>query len=130
MPYRLLADLVLVLHLGFILFVVLGGLLVRWRRWVALAHLPCAAYGAAIEIGGWICPLTPLENRLRVLGGEPGYAGGFIEHYLVPLVYPEPLTATAQLLLAILVVAVNAGIYLWALRRPLRRAAGRADPRR
>lgn len=118
MAPRLLADLVVVLHLGFILFVVLGGVLVRWRRWAAAVHLPCAAYGAAIEVWGWTCPLTPLENRLRVLGGERGYAGGFIEHYLVPLVYPEPLTPRTQLLLAIGVVAVNGGAYLWALRRP------------
>lgn len=121
---RLLADLVFVLHLGFILFVVLGGVLVRWRRWAAAVHLPCAAYGAAIELRGWTCPLTPLENRLRVLGGEQGYAGGFIEHYLVPLVYPEPLTHRLQLLLAIGVVAANAGIYLWALRRPKRDTLG------
>lgn len=118
MSHRLLADLVLVVHLAFILFVVLGGLLVRWRRWMALAHLPCVAYGAAIELWGWICPLTPLENRLRALGGERGYAGGFIEHYLVPIVYPEPLSRMAQTLLGISVIAVNAGIYAWALRRP------------
>jgi uncharacterized protein DUF2784 len=115
--YRLLADLVLVLHLGFILFVALGGILVRWRRPAAFVHLPCAAYGAAIELWGWTCPLTPLENRLRGLGGEPGYTGGFIEHYLVPLVYPDPLTHGMQLLLGLLVVVANAGIYLWALRR-------------
>ncbi len=128
MIYLLLADLVLVLHLGFILFVVLGGLLVRWRRRAVLVHLPCAAYGAAIELWGWICPLTPLENRLRELGGERGYAGGFIEHYLVPLVYPAPLTYGLQLLLGVVVVAANAGIYLWALRG--RRRAERAGPRR
>jgi hypothetical protein len=118
MAYRLLADLVLVVHLGFILFVVLGGLLVRWRRRTALVHLPCAAYGAAIELWGWICPLTPLENRLRHLGGERGYAGGFIEHYLVPIVYPESLTHRAQMTLGILLLAGNAAIYAWALWRP------------
>lgn len=116
MIYRRLADGVLVLHLGFILFVVLGGLLVRWRRRAALVHLPCAIYGAAIELWGWICPLTPLENRLRELGGEQGYAGGFIEHYLVPMVYPAPLTPDLQRLLGVVVVVANAGIYLWALR--------------
>ena len=83
------------------------------RRFV---HLPCAVYGAAIELWGWVCPLTPLENRLRELGGERGYAGGFIEHYLVPLVYPAPLTHGLQLLLGVAVVAANAGIYSWALR--------------
>jgi hypothetical protein len=116
MLYRALADAVLVLHSAFIAFVVLGGLLVRWRRWVAFVHLPCAVYGAAIELWGWICPLTPLENRLRVLGGERGYAGGFIEHYLLPLVYPEPLTARMQAVLGVLVAVLNAAIYAWALR--------------
>lgn len=118
MIHRIAADLVLVVHLGFVVFVVLGGLLVRWRRRVALVHLPCALYGAAIEVGGWICPLTPLENRLRALGGEQGYPGGFVEHYLVALVYPQPLSRPAQLLLAAAVVVVNAAAYAWALRRP------------
>ena len=95
MAYRLLADMVLVVHLGFILFVLLGGLLVRRWRSMALVHLPSVAYGAAIELWGWICPLTPLENRLRALGGERGYAGGFIDHYLVPVIYPEPLSRIA-----------------------------------
>ncbi len=120
MAYRLLADAVLVLHLGFIVFVVLGGLLVRWRRGMALVHLPCALYGAAIELWGWICPLTPLENRLRVLGGERGYAGGFIEHYLVPIVYPGPLSHRTQAGLGVLVIAANVAIYGWALRRARR----------
>ncbi|HET7826089.1 MAG TPA: DUF2784 domain-containing protein [Anaeromyxobacter sp.] len=123
MIYRVLADAVLVFHSAFIVFVVLGGLLVRWRRRVAFVHLPCAVYGAAIELWGWICPLTPLENRLRVLGGERGYAGGFIEHYLLPLVYPEPLTTRMQALLGVLVAAGNVAIYAWALR-------GRAPRRR
>ena len=117
MIYRILADVVLVGHLGFILFIVLGGLVVRWRRWVAIVHLPCAAYGAAIEHWGWICPLTPLENRLRVLGGEAGYTGGFVEHYLVPIVYPVPLSPAAGNALAVAVVVVNCLAYAWALRR-------------
>jgi hypothetical protein len=123
MTYRLAANLVLILHLGFIVFVVFGGLLVRWRRWMALVHVPCVLYGAAIEIWGWICPLTPLENRLRVLGAEQGYTGGFLEHYLVGFLYPEPLSRTMQMLLAGLVIAVNAGIYFSALRPALRRPA-------
>ncbi len=117
MAYRAFADLVLLVHLAFIGFVVLGGILVRRRRWVALVHLPCAVYGAAVELCGWICPLTPLENRLRALGGERGYAGGFIEHYLVPIIYPEPLTPRAQTLLGLLVAAGNVAVYAWALRR-------------
>ena len=117
MTYRILADVVLLGHLGFILFVVLGGIAVRWRRWMAIVHLPCAAYGAAIEHWGWICPLTPMENRLRSLAGERGYTGGFVEHYLVPIVYPETLSATAGTALGIAVVATNCLVYAWALRR-------------
>ncbi len=117
MIYRILADAVLVGHLAFILFVVLGGLAVRWRRWAALVHLPCAAYGAAIEHWGWICPLTPLENRLRVLAGGTGYAGGFVEHHLVPIIYPEPLPPSAGNALAVALVVANGLIYAWALRR-------------
>jgi Protein of Unknown function (DUF2784) len=125
MTYRLLADGVLVVHLVFIAFVVLGGLLVRrWRR-VAWVHLPCVVYGAAIELWGWICPLTPLENRLRALGGERGYEGGFIEHYLLPLVYPEPLTARMQAALGIAVAAGNVVIYAWALRASRRASLNR-----
>ncbi len=121
MLYRALADLLVVTHLAFVAFVVAGGLLVRWRRWVALVHVPCALYGAAIEIVGWICPLTPLENRLRALGGERGYPGGFVEHYLVPIVYPDALTPRAQVVLGVLVAAANLAIYAWALRAARRR---------
>lgn len=114
MVYRLLADATLVAHLGFVLFVVLGGLLVvRWwpLRWV---HLPVAVYGAAIEFVGWICPLTPLENHLRRRGGEAGYHGGFVEQYLLPLVYPGALTRELQIVLGLLVVGVNVALYAWA----------------
>ena len=121
MAYRALADLVLVAHLAFIVFIVLGGLLVRLRPWVAFVHLPCAVYGTVIELGRWICPLTPLENRLRVLGGERGYPGGFIEHYLLPIIYPEPLTVRTQMLLSVLVATGNVAIYAWALRGRWRR---------
>jgi len=117
MGFQLLADLVLLGHLAFILFVLLGGFAVRWRRWMAIVHLPCAAYGAAIEHWGWVCPLTPLENRLRALGGERGYSGGFVERYLVPVVYPESLSPSVGNALAIAVVAVNVVAYAWALRR-------------
>ena len=116
MIWKILADGVLLLHLGFILFVMLGGIPVRWRRWMALVHLPCVAYGAAVEHWAWICPLTPLENRLRALAGERGYAGGFVEHHLVPMVYPEALTPAVGNALALAVVAVNVAVYAWALR--------------
>ena len=115
--YGILADAVLALHLAFILFVVLGGLAVRWRRWAALVHMPCAVYGAAIEHWAWVCPLTPLENRFRALAGGTGYAGGFVEHYLVPVVYPVPLPPAAGNALAAAVVVANGLTYAWALRR-------------
>lgn len=114
---RLLADLVLVAHGAFIVFVVAGGLLaLRWR-WAPVVHLPAAAWGVLIEVSGGICPLTPLENRLRRAAGESGYAGGFVEHYLVPLVYPEALTYPIQLGLAAGVVAANALVYGIVVRR-------------
>lgn len=119
MIFRVLADAVLVLHFGFILFVLLGGFLVlRWPR-LAWLHVPVFLWGAAIEFGGWICPLTPLEKWLRELGGEAGYAGGFIEHYLTTLIYPEGLTRSIQLLIGAGVLAINAAIYLrlWQRRR-------------
>jgi hypothetical protein len=109
--YRFLADAVVVIHFCFVLFVVLGGLLVlRWRRLMWL-HLPCAAWGALIEFGGWICPLTPLENHLRALGRQPGYAGGFVEHYIVAIMYPAGLTRWMQLALGFFVLAVNGFVY-------------------
>jgi hypothetical protein len=121
MLYRILADGVLVLHLAFIIFVVLGGLLVlRWPRLVWV-HLPVAAYGVLIELVGWVCPLTPIENRLRHLGGQAGYSGGFIEHYLLPLIYPSRFTYGVQVALGVAALAVNALIYAWVIRKNLRR---------
>ncbi len=109
--YAVLADAVVVLHFGFILFVVLGGLLLaRFPRLVWL-HLPCAFWGALVELAGWVCPLTPLENRLRALAGEQGYAGGFVERYLLPVIYPEALTREIQIVLGLAVVAINAIAY-------------------
>ncbi|MCM8593818.1 DUF2784 domain-containing protein [Accumulibacter sp.] len=117
MSYRLLADAVVVAHLLFILFVVFGGLLVlRWPR-LALAHLPAACWGALIEVGGWICPLTPLENGLREAAGEAGYPGSFIARYLLPVIYPAGLTRELQFVLAAVVVAVNLAVYAELLRR-------------
>lgn len=117
MTYRLLADLVLLLHAAFVAFVMLGGLLaLRWPR-AAWLHLPLVAWGAGIEFLGGICPLTPLENRWRHLAGEEGYAGGFIEHYLVAALYSDGLTRNVQVALGLLVLAVNAAVYGWAWRR-------------
>ena len=114
---RALADLVLVLHLAFIVFVVAGGLLaLRWR-WAALLHIPAAAWGIVIELSGRVCPLTPLENALRRAAGASGYSGGFVEHYLVPVIYPAALSYPVQLWLAALVVIVNALVYSFVWRR-------------
>ena len=111
MIYRALADLILALHLVFVLFVVLGGLLVlKWPR-AAWLHIPAAIWGVLIEYTGWICPLTPLENSLRTRGGEAGYNGGFIEHYIQPLLYPAGLTRSTQVVLGSLVLALNLTAY-------------------
>jgi hypothetical protein len=116
MGYALAADAVLVLHGLFVLFVAFGGLLVAWRREMAAVHLPAALWGAGIEFTGGVCPLTPLENRLRALAGEDTYAGGYVEHYLLPLLYPDGLTRGVQLALGTAVILLNVGIYAWALR--------------
>ena len=120
MVYKLAADSVVLLHGLFILFAVLGGLLAAWRAWMTAVHLPAAAWAAWIEVSGGVCPLTPLENRLRYLAGEVGYTGGFIEHYLLPVIYPPGLTPAIQWTLALLVVLVNLAIYGWLLRRSRR----------
>lgn len=111
MPYSLLANLVMVLHLLFVVFVVLGGLLVFWKGWFTWIHLPVAIYGVMIEWIGWVCPLTPLENRLREQAGQAGYKGGFVEEYLLPLVYPEGFTRNVALVLGAVVLAINLAIY-------------------
>ena len=112
-----LADLVLVAHLGFIVFAVLGGLLALRIRWAPLVHLPSVAWGAFIEMTGRVCPLTPLENALRRAGGDAGYTGSFIEHYLVPIVYPAALSAEARVFLAVGLIVINVAIYSVVLRR-------------
>jgi Protein of Unknown function (DUF2784) len=112
-----LADLVVVLHLAFVAFVVAGGLLVlRWPK-LAWVHLPAAAWGAIVELTGWICPLTPLENWLRERAGSEVYAGDFVARYIVPTLYPEALTRTSQLLMGLAVILLNAVLYALVLRR-------------
>ncbi len=107
----LLAAVVLLVHLAFILFVAAGGLLVsRWPK-LAWVHVPAVVWGALIELAGWICPLTPLENRLRAAAGEAAYASGFIDQYIMPIVYPAGLTRCMQLALGAAVIAVNLVIY-------------------
>ena len=117
MWFRLLADLTVIVHLAFVLFVVLGGLLVlRWRR-VAWLHLPAAVWGAWIEFAGWLCPLTPLENWLRERGGRPAYTSSFVERYIIPTLYPDSLSREVQWVLGGLVLLVNGLVYLMVLRR-------------
>lgn len=115
------ADLLVALHFAFILFVVLGGMLVLRWPWLAWLHLPAAVWGALIELVGWTCPLTPLENRLRRMAGEGGYTGGFIENYVAPIVYPPGLTPTLQLGLGLAVILINLSVYVVVLRRVGRR---------
>jgi len=122
MPYSLLADAVLLVHLAFILFVMLGGLLLlRWPR-LAWLHLPAVAWGIFVEFSGRICPLTPLENDLRQRGGGAAYSGGFIEHYVTALIYPDGLSRTVQFVLGGIVIAVNVAMY-WMLARRMKRRA-------
>jgi hypothetical protein len=113
----MLPDLIVVVHFAFVLFVVLGGLLVlRWPR-LAYLHVPAAVWGVLIEFAGWICPLTPLEKTLRGNTGGAGYEGGFIEHYILPVLYPSALTRSIQLILGTLVLVLNLAIYSYLLRR-------------
>lgn len=119
MTHQLAADFVVVLHFAFILFVILGGLLaVRWRRapWV---HLPAVVWGVLVELVGWRCPLTPLENKLRHAGGQAGFQGGFVEEYILPIVYPAGLTREVQYVLGGLIILVNVVVYflIWRQRQ-------------
>lgn len=111
MGYRMAADAILLLHLAFTLFTVLGGLLVLRRPSLIWLHLTAVLWGVVIEWADWICPLTPLENFLREQGGEAGYAGGFIEHYVALILYPENLTIELRYLLGLGLVAVNLIVY-------------------
>jgi hypothetical protein len=113
----LLADLIVFAHAAFVAFVTLGGLLVlRWPK-VAWAHVPAAVWGAGIELTGWICPLTPLENTLRERAGRAAYEGDFVARYVLPVLYPEGLTREAQIVMGAAVIAINAVLYALALRR-------------
>ena len=121
MIYRLLADLVVLAHFGFILFVVVGGaLVIRWPK-MAWVHLPAACWGVLVEMTGWICPLTPLENHLRILGDSRIYEGSFIANYLMPIIYPHQLTRSVQILLGLAVLLINTTVYGLVLLRHRRR---------
>jgi uncharacterized protein DUF2784 len=123
MPYRALADLVVLAHLAFILFTVFGGTLVlSWKRciWV---HVPAVVWAALIEFMGWVCPLTPLENWLREQGGGSGYRASFVEHHILPIIYPDSLARPSQVALGVVVLGINLGVYGWALRRRMKMRA-------
>jgi Protein of Unknown function (DUF2784) len=115
-PYQLLADLIVLAHAAFVVFVVLGGLLiVRWWRLVWI-HLAAIVWAVLVEFFGWVCPLTPLENWLRRRGGQGGYSSDFVAHYILPLLYPEGLTHRVQIGLGVLVILINVAIYTWIFR--------------
>lgn len=116
MLYSFLSAATVIFHALFVLFVVFGGfLVVRWRR-LAWLHVPTAIWGVVIELAGWVCPLTPLENYFRARAGEGAYRGGFVEHYVIPVLYPGDLTQRTQVLLATFVIVVNAVAYALVLR--------------
>jgi len=122
---RIAADLIVLLHFGFIVFVGLGALLsLRWKG-AAWLHVPTAVWGATIEFTRGVCPLTPLEQRLRLAAGEAGYSGSFIEHYLLPIIYPAGLDESFQYALGVLVILINLAAYAWVLFRRSRRASAR-----
>lgn len=117
MTYRLLADLVLVLHFAFVAFALFGALLALRHPGVVWLHLPALVWGVAVQWADWICPLTPLENRFRLLGGEAGYEGGFVEHFVMKLLYPDNLTLELRYLLGAVLLAVNIAVYAYLIFR-------------
>jgi hypothetical protein len=123
MIYRLLADVVLLAHFAFVAFTVLGGLLVLRYRKVLWWHLAALCWGVVVQWANWICPLTPLENDLRRLGGEAGYAGGFIEHFVLKVLYPENLTVELRYVLGIALIIINVAVYSYVLLTRRRRIA-------
>ncbi|MCU7939960.1 MAG: DUF2784 domain-containing protein [gamma proteobacterium symbiont of Bathyaustriella thionipta] len=115
MLYSLGADLLLVVHLLFICFVIFGGfMLLKWR-WLIFVHFPSVVWGVLLEFNRWICPLTPLEQMLRKMGEQESYTGGFIQHYLLPVIYPSTLNENIQIVLGVLLILINVVIYLWVI---------------
>lgn len=115
--YKLIADLLVLGHVAFVAFVMLGALAVAWRPPLAMLHLPAVLWGVLVEALGWTCPLTPWELALRRAAGEVAYRGSFVDHYVLPLLYPAGLTRDLQATLAVVVVVVNVALYAWVLRR-------------
>ena len=120
MLYHVLADLVVLVHLTFVLFAVLGGFLLLWWRRCTWVHLPAVLWAALIEFTGWVCPLTPLENWLRESGGGSGYRAGFVEHHILPILYPDSLTRPSQVALGAFVLGINLVVYGWVFRHRMK----------
>lgn len=112
-----LADAIVIIHFAFIVFAAAGAWLALWWRWIPWVHVPCAAWAAYVVLSGTLCPLTPMELALRYKAGEAGYSGGFIEHYILPIIYPPGLTREVQMLLGVIVVMLNAIAYAMVIRR-------------
>jgi len=121
MIYNVAADLLVLIHLAFIVFVFAGGFAVLRWSWLAVLHLPALFWGVLVEVNGWLCPLTPWENSMRLLAGEEGYSGGFIEHYIHPIIYPAGLTRDIQIYIGITLIFVNLSLYGFIVYRSLRK---------
>jgi small-conductance mechanosensitive channel len=121
--YQLGADLLVIIHLAFIVFVIVGSIAVLRWPWLVLLHIPAAIWGAVVVINGWLCPLTPWENSLRHLAGLEGYSGGFIEYYIIPLIYPMDITHNTQVLIGVIMVVVNLFLYGFVIFRLIRKGA-------
>lgn len=124
MIYQIAAEGVLAIHFGFVLFVVFGGIGVRWRPRLAWVHVPLFAWGSIVNLASWVCPLTPIENAFRRLAGESGYAGSFLEEYIVSLVYPGGMTRDLELLAGLSLPAWNLLVYAWVWWRLRAQRAG------
>jgi hypothetical protein len=114
---KIFADIVLMIHFAFIVFALFGGFLVIYRKWAAWVHLPAVLWSALVNLASWICPLTPLENWFRAKAGQAGYPGGFIDHYIAPLIYPDGMPRNLQLTAAMSVLSWNVVVYLIVLHR-------------
>jgi hypothetical protein len=113
MSYGILADIVVLVHLGFVMFAVLGAVLIIWWRWFLWLHLPAAFWAIWIELTGGICPLTPLENWLQIRAGQGAYRGNFVDHYLIPVLYPAELTRHIQFMMGLFVIIINLALYIY-----------------
>ena len=122
MLYRLLADAMLLFHLLFILFALFGGLFILWRKWAVFVHVPAAIWATFVGFTGWICPLTPLEKSFRETSGDMGYAGGFIEHYIIPIIYPAALDMDMHQVLGYIALTINLAVYALVIYRYSRRS--------